>query len=135
MTCHTFKNYLCQLYQSVAGEVKDTQVDSQLIIRKYDCLSDAYVGKWGHSYEPDFDSGCFDPTNLHSWQGYIEAIHGKVLSCRDCYGHHHHIQISPCSHFEGEFPLPLVGMKIFWTGVPQPCGRTYVHTATVCNSC
>lgn len=133
MTADAFDKYLCKLYKVSNAHVKDLKQDSVLTIKKYDCLSKAYVGKYGKSYEHDYFDDAFDPTNLDAWEGYIEHIHGKVIRCRDKYGHKHYLQIAPCSHFEGQFALPAVGAKIYWKGKKQPCGKTFVKWATTCN--
>ena len=133
MTAKDFDNYLCQLYDVSDAHVKDLKYDSYLTVKKYDCLSKAYVGKFGKSYEHDFCDKAFNPTNLHAWEGYIEAIHGKVIRCRDKHGHKHYLQIAPCTHFEGQFALPKLGAKIYWKGAKQSSGKTYVKWATTCN--
>ena len=133
MLKYEFDGYLCQLYHVSGAHVKDLKQDSVLTIKKYDCLSKAYVGKFGRSYEHDFCDKAFNPTNLHAWEGYIEAIHGKVIRCRDKNGHKHYLQIAPCTHFEGQFALPQIGHKIYWKGAKQSCGKTYVKWATTCN--
>lgn len=133
LTAHNFNDYLCDLYQTVGQEVKDVKADEMITLSQYDCLSDAYVGRFGKSYEVDFDDGFFNAKNLDHWEGYIEAIHGKIIRCRDKHGRRHYLQISPCSHFEGQFPLPVLNQKIYWKGAVSPCGKTYVKWATTCN--
>ena len=130
---YEFDQYLCQLYHVQGAHVKDLKYNSQLTIYKYDCLSQAYVSAYGHSYEHDFTSAVFNLTNLNSWSGYIKAIHGKVLQCVDPHGHLHYLQIAPCTHYEGQFSLPKLGAKIYWEGVQQSNGKTYVKYATTCN--
>ena len=135
ITSKKFDKYLCKLYKIVKSEVKDLKEDEWLTLNQYDCISEAYIGKFGKSYETDFDSGYFNPTNTKSWEGYIAEIHGKVIKCFDKYGVCHYLQIAPCTHFEGKFPLPVIGHKIYWTGAPCSNGKTYVKYATTCNNC
>lgn len=133
MTASNFNDYLCNLYQFTGIQVKDLHANSMLTVKKYDCLAQGYVGQFGSSYEIDYDDQCFDHADLEHWEGFIEAIHGKMIRCRDVHGHQHYLQIAPCTHFEGQYPLPVVGHKIFWKGAVQPCGKTYVKWATTCN--
>ena len=133
LTAYNFNKYICDLYKTVGQEVKDVKADELLTLSQYDCLSDAYVGRFGKSYEVDFDDGYFNPTNLKHWEGYIEAINGKIIRCRDKYGRKHYLQIAPCTHFEGQFPLPVLNQKIYWKGAQSSCGKTYVKYATTCN--
>ena len=104
-----------------------------LTVRRYDCLTKAYIGHYGRSYEIDYSDDCFDHANLDHWTGYIKAIHGKIIHCIDPHGNNHYLQIAPCTHFEGQYALPMVGHKIYWKGAQQSCGKTYVKWATTCN--
>lgn len=133
MLAQDFNAYLCDLYEFAGQEVKDLKADAMMTVRRYDCLSKAYVGHYGHSYEIDYDAHCFDHASLDHWSGYIKSIHGKIIYAIDPHGHGHYLQIAPCTHFEGQFALPMVGHKIFWKGAKQHCGKTYVKWATTCN--
>ena len=133
MKVQDFNNYLCQLYHHADAHVNGLLADEELALNQYDCLSDAYTSQFGTSDEVDFDDSSFDVTSLDSWEGWVEEIVGKVIKCHDAYGNHHWLQIAPCSHFEGQFPAPKLGAKIFWSGKVQPCGKTYVKWATTCN--
>lgn len=128
-----FSKYLQQLFGCVGETVQNLHDDDELTINQYDYLTHTYIQQFGQSYEPDFTDDDFDTTSLQSWVGFIDSISGKVINCHDQHGHHHHIQIAPCSHFEGQYPLPVIGQKIYWTGAQQPCGKTYVKWATTCN--
>ena len=133
MQVQDFNNYLCQLYHRADAHVNGLLANQELALSQYDCLSDAYTSQFGHSNEVDFDDSSFDHTSLDSWEGWVEEIAGKVIKCHDGSGHHHWLQIAPCTHFEGQFPAPKLGAKIFWKGKVQPCGKTYVKWATTCN--
>lgn len=133
MTSDEFDGYLCQLYNIAGYQVKGLKKNALLTVQQYDCLSNAYVGHYGQSFEHDYTDLSFDHTDLNSWSGYIKAIHGKVIHCIDGQGYSHYLQIAPCTHFEGQFALPQIGHQIFWNGVQQPCGKTYVKWVTTCN--
>lgn len=133
MKVQDFNSYLCKLYQHADAHVNGLLANQDLVLSQYDCLSDAYTHQFGVSNEIDFDDSCFDHTSLDSWEGWVEQIHGKVIKCKDPQGNYHWLQIAPCTHFEGQFPAPQLGAKIFWKGKKQPCGKTYVKWATTCN--
>ena len=59
-----FNGYLCGLYGSVGQTVKDITYDGVLVMKKFDCLSQAYLGQFGSSNEPDYTDLDFDVTNL-----------------------------------------------------------------------
>lgn len=133
MKVQDFNNYLCKLYDHADAHVNGLLANQDLVLNQYDCLADAYTSQFGTSDEVDFDDSSFDITSLDSWEGWVEEINGKVIKCHDGQGNYHWLQIAPCTHFEGQFPAPKLGAKIFWKGAVQPCGKTYVKWATTCN--
>jgi len=133
ITAEALDKYLCQLYNVQSAHVKDLKYDQYLVLSQFDCLSKAYIGKYGQSYEHDYSLSHIDPSSLQDWEGYIESIHGKIIRCRDRHGSHHYVQIAPCTKFEGQYALPQVGHKIYWKGAKQSCGKTYVKFVTTCN--
>jgi len=128
-----FRQYLGRLYSCVNEAVQDLQDDQELVLNQYDYLLDAWTSQYGCSNEDDFDNDYFHGIDLLNWSGHIHSINGKVITCHDDQGHPHYIQLSPCTHFEGHFPLPRIGDRIFWKGVPDKCGRTFVKVVTTCN--
>lgn len=128
-----YSKYLAKLYACANETVKDLKADAQLVINQYDYTLDAYGHAYGCSSELDFDDSFFSGLALQNWHGHIHSINGKVITCHDDEGHEHYLQIAPCTHFEGQFPLPRIGDRIYWKGVPSQCGKTYVKIATTCN--
>jgi len=125
----TFDNYICQLYGAAQSHV---QAVKDLILYKYDCKSSAYINHYGSASDADFGCECFDD-NYETGECQIDEIHGHNIHCHDHNGHQHVLQVAPCSHFEGQFPIPKKGKKIHWKGKRQPCGKTYVRWATTCD--
>jgi hypothetical protein len=128
-----FNNYLNNLYQCANQQVQNLHQDDILAMNQFDYTLQAYTYAYGCSDEADFDQTYFNGQNQGTWNGHIDSIDGKVITCHDDNGNHHHLQVAPCTHFEGQFPLPRIGDKIYWQGVPDGCGRTYVSVATTCN--
>lgn len=122
-----------KLYACTNNAVYGLYANQQLLINQYDCLLDSYANNFGCSDEADFDDTYFNFHQLKNWIGRIHSIKGKIITCIDGQGYKHYLQIAPCTHFEGQFPLPRIGDKIYWKGVQDPCGKTYVKIATTCN--
>ena len=133
MTAGDISDYLCDLYGVMGAHVQHLNKNAYLTLYKYNCLATSYIGHFGKVLDVDFDDSCFLNNDLQALEGFIEVINGKIIKARDGHGHHHYLQIAPCTHFEGQYALPKVGHKIYWKGVKQPCGKTYVKYATTCN--
>lgn len=125
--------YIDRLYSCSNESIKDLRDDEEVVLNQYDYLLDAYTNQYGCSHEDDFKDDYFAGIDLFNWSGHIQSISGKVITCHDDQGHTHNIQISPSTHFEGQFPLPRIGDRVYWKGVPDKCGRTYVKVITTCN--
>eukprot|EP00178_Gracilaria_changii_P010444 TRINITY_DN3040_c0_g1_i6.p2 TRINITY_DN3040_c0_g1~~TRINITY_DN3040_c0_g1_i6.p2 ORF type:complete len:131 (-),score=12.39 TRINITY_DN3040_c0_g1_i6:6-398(-) len=121
-----FNHYICKLYDVVDSHVQATK---SVILYKYDCLSKAYIHFYGKSSDADFGCECFDD-KYDSGKCKITSIHGHNIHCVDYHGNKHTLKVAPCSHFEGQYPVPQVGKKIHWKGKKQACGKIYVRWAT-----
>ena len=133
MTVSKFNQYICDLYNVNEAKIKYLEDNAQLVISQYDCLCDAWKHDFGCTNEPDFDDNCFDHNHMEHGECTIDHIHGKNIHCHDHHGHKHHLQVAPCSHFEGQWKKPKIGKKLFFKGKKQPCGRFYVKWATNCD--
>lgn len=124
-----FGQYIRNLYQCVNEEIREVQQNQLVTISQYACGSSEWIKYFGPSGELDFDcDSCLDDELATGWCTII-SINGKVVNCHDG----HTLQISPCSHFEGDKPVPAYGDRVFWKGKHGQSGRVYVTVATSCN--
>ncbi len=123
-----FTQYIRNVYQCVDEEIKEVAQNQLVTISQYSCGSSEWIKYFGPSGDLDFDcDACFD--DLTTGWCTIISINGKVVNCHDG----HQLQISPCSHFEGDKPVPAYGDRIFWKGKHGGSGRVYVTVATSCD--
>ena len=128
-----FSQYLAALYSCVKCGARDLRADQELVLNQYDYLLDAWTSRFGRSNLIDFDDKYFLGRALKTWSGHIQSINGQVITCHDGQGGRHLIQIAPCTQFNGQFLLPSIGQRIFWKGIPDASGRTFVKLVTTCN--
>jgi len=126
-----FNTYLQALYNNVCQQIKDVKDDQSLDLHKFNCLGAEWKKHFGSSFEPDFK--CRHPDYLTKY-GFciIISIKGKIISCKTDKGIHH-LQIAPCTNFEGQYSKPRCGDKLFWKGDRGSNGKIHVTIATTCN--
>lgn len=127
-----FNQYIAELYQCNDAKLQNLQGNSVLVLNQYDCFCDAWKHDFGSSNEPDFDDSCFD-NNWDHGQCVIDSIAGKNIHCHDNNGNNHHLQVAPCTHFEGQWNKPKIGKKLFFKGKKHSSGRIRVKWATNCD--
>ncbi len=132
MTAWSFNSYLQQLYHCADAAVQHVTANQLLEISQYSCAADEWLQYFGESGELDFSCDGYDDQYLsHGWCTII-SIQGKVVHCHDESGDYH-LQMSPCSHFEGQGPLPRPQDRIFWKGSQGSSGNIHVIVATTCD--
>lgn len=102
-----------------------------MTINKYACASSAWLKHFGPSGQVDFTCDANEYALSSGWCTIIR-ISGKVINCRDARGTYH-LQVAPCTHFEGVATLPKNGERIFWKGSQGSSGNIFVTVATTCN--
>ena len=132
MIAGQFNSYLQSLYHCVDARINNVQANQLVTISQYACGSSQWIQYFGQSGELDFQcDSCAENDLSHGWCTII-SINGKVITCGDQRGNYH-LQVAPCSHFEGTKPVPECGDKIFWKGTQGSTGNVYVHVATTCD--
>lgn len=131
-TAGQFNRYLQNLYQCSTAAVQHVAANQLLEISQYSCASSEWLQYFGESGELDFSCDGYSSQFLTNAWCTIISINGKVIHCNDGRGDYH-LQISPCSHIEGQSHLPQIGEKIFWKGSQSSSGNVYVMVATTCD--
>lgn len=131
LTVSKFNHYLNQLYHCTNAAVQNMTDNQYLSISQYSCASSQWIQYFGQSGESDFTCDANDSSLSHGFCVII-AINGKVVTCGADSGNYH-LQVSPCSHFEGQYKLPQIGHKVYWKGSQGSTGNIHVTVATTCN--
>jgi len=104
-----------------------------ITISQYACGSSDWLQYFGSNGEVDFTCDGYDDNSLQTHSGTINTINGKTLTCTDNGGNNYHLQVAPCTHFEGQYNMPRIGDTIYWKGSQSSCGTIYVLVATTCS--
>jgi hypothetical protein len=132
MAAGKFNQYIQGLYRFTDASIRNVQANQYLTISQYSCGASDWIKYFGQSGELDFTCDSSSENSLATGWCTVLSINGKVVHCNNDKGNYH-LQVAPCSHFEGTNSIPQYGDKIFWKGTQGSSGNVYVTVATTCN--
>jgi hypothetical protein len=133
LTANEFNQYVQNLYGVNTCRINKF-LDNQLVaIGQYSCQSSQWIHLFGPNTLPHFSCDGYQDSDLHHSHGTITGIHENIIDCEDEHGLGYHLQVAPCSHFEGQRELPQIGDRIYWKGSQSSSGNIYVIVATTCD--
>ena len=127
-----FNSYLNNLYRCTHAALQNVQSNQLVTIRKYACGSSQWLKHFGPSGQIDFTCNANENSLSTGWCTIIN-ISGMLINCRDQQNRNYHLQLAPCSHFEGVAPLPRPGERCYWKGFQGSSGIIFVTVASTCN--
>ena len=117
----------------VVGAQLTHAANNQLVeIHQYGCCIPKWIEKYGACNYPYFSCDGYNNQYLQKSKCYIDNVFGNVVNCHS-HGHHYHLALSTCTHFEGQYHQPRIGDLIFWKGVQGSTGYIHVLVASSCD--